>query len=118
MSIFNDLQKLIDKFRDERNWRHYHNPKDCAMALVAEAVEVLEHFKWKTEKETEKYLKKEKKAVAEELVDVLYWVLLMAGDLKIDLISEFKEKMKKNERKYPIKKVKKEGQRLFLKKQD
>lgn len=105
MSNFKDLQNLINRFRDERNWRHYHNPKDCAMALVGEAVEVLEHFKWKNEREIEKYLKSQKKAVAEELVDVLYWVLLMAGDLKIDLISSFKKKMKKNEKKYPVGRV-------------
>lgn len=106
MTDIKNLTEKIKKFRDERNWKQFHNPKDCATALVSEAVEVLDHFKWKNEKEIESYIKKNKKAVGDELADVLYWVILMAHDLKIDLIRAFQRKMKQNEKKYPVAKAK------------
>lgn len=106
MTKIQDLQKLILKFRNERDWEQFHKPKDCAAALVSEAVEVLDHFKWKNEKEIKEYLAKNKKEVADELCDVLFWVLLMTYDLKIDLPTAFQRKMKINAQKYPVQKSK------------
>lgn len=106
MTKITDLQKQIFKFRNERNWRQFHNPKDCAAALVSEAVEILDHFKWKSDEEIVKYVKKSKKEIGDELSDVLYWILLMSHDLKIDLAKSFQKKMKQNEKKYPIHKAK------------
>ena len=51
-----DLQKLVIAFRDTRNWKQFHNPKDIALSLVLEAGEVMEHFQWKNGKEIEKYI--------------------------------------------------------------
>ncbi len=105
----NELQKLIKvilKFRDERDWKQFHNPKDSAIALNLEAGEVLEHFQWKNEKEVKKHVKAKKTEIADELSDVLFWVLLMSHDLDIDLIAAFHEKMKQNAKKYPVEKVK------------
>ena len=104
-----DIATLIDKivrFRDKRDWKQFHNPKDSAIALLSEATEVLDLFKWQNHKEIETYIKEKKKEISDELSDVLYWVLLISYDLKIDLIKSFEEKMKKNEKKYPVKKVK------------
>lgn len=106
MSDITELTEKIKKFRDERNWKQFHNPKDIALSLVLEASEVLEHFQWKNEKEIEKYVRKGKESIGEELADVLYWVLLLAHDLKIDLKKALIEKLKKNEEKYPVKKAK------------
>ena len=89
-----------------RDWEQFHNPKDVAISLSLEASEVLEHFQWKTPAEIKEHLKNNLDDVAEELVDVLYWVLLMAHYLKIDLNKAFDEKMTKNERKYPVAKAK------------
>jgi NTP pyrophosphatase (non-canonical NTP hydrolase) len=47
----NELTKLIVRFRDDRNWKQYHNPKDMALSLVLEASEVMEHFQWKNSKD-------------------------------------------------------------------
>jgi NTP pyrophosphatase (non-canonical NTP hydrolase) len=102
----NDLTKKILKFRNERNWKQFHNPKDMAISLVLEASEVLEHFQWKNKEEMEEYIKTHKEHIAEELADVLYWVLLMSHDLKIDIIKASEKKLKKNIEKYPIIKAK------------
>src|SRR5581483_619021 len=101
-----ELKKLVIQFRDERDWKQFHNPKDCAISLSLEAAEVLEHFQWKNPQEIEQYIVNHKKDIAEELIDVLYWVLLLSYDLKIDIPKAFTQKMKKNAEKYPVKKVK------------
>lgn len=106
MSDIKKLTEKIIKFRDERNWKQFHNPKDSAIALLSEATEVLDLFKWRNSKELKTYAKENKKEIGDELSDVLYWVLLMAHDLKIDLPKAFEEKIKENEKKYPIEKAK------------
>ena len=100
------LQKQIVNFRDARDWKQFHNPKDMAISLVLEAAEVIEHFQWKTPEEIKEHLKNNKQELSEELSDVFYWVLLMAHDLDIDLEKAFATKMTKNMAKYPIKKSK------------
>jgi NTP pyrophosphatase (non-canonical NTP hydrolase) len=102
-----DIQKLTKQylaFRDARNWKQFHNPKDVAMSLMLEAAEVAEHFQWKSEEEIKNYLKKHKGEIADELADVLSWVLLLAHDLKISLPAAVQNKIKKNAKKYPVKK--------------
>lgn len=98
-----DLQKDVIDFRNARAWDKIDNPKDSVMALIAEAAELLEHFKWHSGKETEKYVKNHKEEIADELADVLYWVLTMSHDLEIDLGDAFQKKLKKNAKKYPVK---------------
>ena len=99
------LQAAIIKFRDRRDWKQFHNPKDVALSLVLEASELMEHFQWKSPDDIQVYVDKHKKAIGDELADVLYWVLLMSHDLGIDLVKALMEKIRKNERKYPVKKA-------------
>lgn len=106
MSDIKKLTKKILAFRNERNWKQFHKPKDLAISLVLEAGEVVEHFQWKSEKEIEQYLKEHKRDIGEELADTMYYVLLMAHDLRIDIIQAFNKKMKKNKTKYPVKQAK------------
>jgi len=101
-----DLQKMIRKFCDDRNWDQFHNPKDLSISLALEAAEVLEHFQWKNAEEMAAHAKANKAAVGEELADVFYWVLLLANKLDIDLVEAFTKKMVKNEAKYPVEKAK------------
>lgn len=105
MTDFKKLTKMIVEFRDERDWKQFHNPKDSAIALVSEAVEVLDELKWKNENEIEEYLRTKKSKIGDELCDVLFWVLLMIHDLDIDLEKQFISKMVENEKKYPVEKV-------------
>ncbi len=106
MSDIKKLTERILKHRDERDWKQFHKPKDLALSLTLEAAEVLEHFQWKSDKEIEEYINTNRDDIGEEICDVLYWVLLMAHDLKIDLPELFEKKMVKNEEKYPISKAK------------
>lgn len=106
MSDIKELTEKIKRFRDERDWKQFHNPKDVALSLVLEATEVLEHFQWKNQEEIEEYLKSNKEDVGKELADVLYWVLLMCNDLKLDIKEILEKKIKKNAEKYPIEKTK------------
>jgi len=106
MSDIKDLTEKIKKFRDERDWKQFHNPKDVALSLVLEAGEVLEHFQWKSEEEIKQYVEKNKNEIGEELADVFYWVLLMSHDLEIDIKEALEEKLVKNEKRYPVDKSK------------
>ena|SRR3989338_832946 len=106
MQNLEELTKRIIAFRDARDWKQFHNPKDVALSLVLEATEVLEHFQWKNQAEIEKYVKSNKKEIGEELADVLYWVLLMSHDLKINIKKSLEKKIAKNKVKYPVEKAK------------
>ena len=106
MSEIKELIEKIIKFRDERDWEQFHKPKDLAISLSLESAELLEHFQWKNESEIENYIKDSKEEIAEELADVLYWVLLMSNELDIDIVASFNRKMLKNQKKYPVSKAK------------
>jgi NTP pyrophosphatase (non-canonical NTP hydrolase) len=104
-----DIKNLIDiivKYRDARDWKQFHNPKDSSIALSLEASEVLQHFLWQNKEEMEEYVEKHKNEIADELSDVLYWTLLLSHDLNIDILKAFDKKMKENRKKYPVKKAK------------
>ena len=96
----------VAKFRDDRDWKQFHNPKDMAISLSLEASEVLEHFQWKDPAEVERYIESNREDVAEELADVYYWVLLMCEQLGINLGEALDRKLDKNEVKYPVDKAK------------
>lgn len=100
------LTKRIIEFRNRRDWKQFHNPKDVALSLVLEATELMEHFQWKNEEEMKKHLIDKKEDVSDELADVLYWILLMAHDFNIDIVTALENKIKKNEEKYPEDKAK------------
>lgn len=106
MNKVNEIIKRITNFRDVRDWKKFHNPKDVSLSLVLEAGEVMEHFQWKNKEEIEKYIKTNKDDIGEELADVLYWILLMGHDLDIDVFDALDKKIKKNEEKYPVEKAK------------
>ena len=99
------LTKAALKFRDEREWKQFHNFKDLAVTLALEAAEVLEHAQWKNAKELEAHLKQKKEHVADELADVLHVLLLLAEHAKIDLAEAFAHKLAKTAKKYPVEKA-------------
>jgi NTP pyrophosphatase (non-canonical NTP hydrolase) len=76
------------------------------MDLSVEASEVLEHFLWVSKEEIQMFSKEKKKEVADELSDVMNPLLLLADALNINLLESFKDKMKRNAKKYPVEKVK------------
>ncbi|NCN82701.1 MAG: nucleotide pyrophosphohydrolase [Candidatus Pacebacteria bacterium] len=106
MSDIQDLTKQIIKFRDQRDWKQFHTPKDLVISLLLELSELAEHFQWKNEQELTAYLRSHKQEIGEELADVFYWVLLMANDFGIDVSEALRRKLIINEKKYPISKAK------------
>ena len=104
MSDIHALTELLLKFRDERNWKQFHNPKDVALSLTLEAAELLELMQWKSGAELTEHLEKNKEAVSDELADILAWVLVFASDQKINMVDALKAKIAKNAEKYPIEK--------------
>src|SRR6266478_8917116 len=89
-----ELTDLTVKFRNKRNWDRTQDFKDFSMALIAEAAEVLEHFKWHTPEDMKRYVAVHKEEIGDELSDVLFWVLLMSHDLDIDIVDAYKRKLK------------------------
>lgn len=102
-----ELKEKMVKFRDARNWKKYHNPKDIVISINVEAGELLELFQWKKMKDVRGWLKNPKnlKRVSEELADVVLYCLGLSDVLNLDLSDAVMKKIKSNERKYPIKKV-------------
>ena len=105
MSDLKKMQEEVVAFRDVRDWKQFHKPKDCAISLVLEAAEVAELFQWESD-DTEDFLQRKREELGDELADVLYWILLLANDFEIDLLASWDRKMKKNNEKYPVEKSK------------
>ena len=105
MTTLEDLTQLMLRFRDERNWAQFHNPKDVALSLTLEATELLELMQWKSGPELLEHLKANRELLADELADVLGWVLVLAHDQGIDLSDAVKRKLEKNAIKYPVEKA-------------
>lgn len=103
-----ELKDRVQKFCEERDWDQFHNPKEISIGIIAEAVELTEHFRWCSEKECIEMFKdpKKKEEISDELSDTFYWVLRFAQKYNIDLSNGFNSKMKKNAAKYPISKAK------------
>lgn len=98
------MQELINeviKFRDERDWKQFHTPKDLVISLSLEAAELLELFQWKDSKEA---IEKNKSEMADELADILVYCLTLCNDLGFSPEEIIKNKLSKNAEKYPIEK--------------
>ena len=96
------IQEIL-KFRDDRDWKQYHSPKDLAISISLEASELLEVFQW-SGSDTSDVGKKEK--IKEELADVLIYSVMMGDLCNLDLDEIIEKKLKRNNEKYPIEKVK------------
>ncbi len=97
--IKNLIEKLIE-FRNERDWKQFHNSKDLALAINIEAGELLELFLWKGNED----VKKER--LEEELADVLSFCFLLAEKHNLDVTEIVERKIKENGKKYPVEKAK------------
>lgn len=107
MSDIKQLTEKVIAFRDARDLKQFHNPKDLALSLVLEATEVLEIFQWKQDMEAINSVSRERKDdLADELADVLIYTMLMANDLGIDLAEALQAKVEKNNANYPVDKAK------------
>lgn len=101
-STFDTLIYEIIQFRDERNWKQFHIPKDLAISLSLEASELLENFQWKTSDDA---VKENLENIKEEIADVAIYTMLLSHELGINLEQAIKEKIQKNKQKYPVDKA-------------
>jgi NTP pyrophosphatase (non-canonical NTP hydrolase) len=106
MDSIAELTANINAFRDARDWRQFHNPKDMAVSISIEAAELLEHFQWKSAAECETHVVTNREAVADEVADVAIYLFEMADLLELDLGAEMIRKLEKNAVKYPAEKAK------------
>lgn len=93
------LTKIITDFRDARDWKQFHNPKDLALSVSLEAAELLENFQWSAD---DLYANDKKDKIKEELADVLMYCFLMADVEGFDVENIILEKLDKNNKKYPV----------------
>lgn len=103
-----DLQELRARLREfvaERDWDRFHSPKNLAMALSVEASELVELFQWLTEEESGALDAERRRRVAEELADVLWFLVRLADRLDIDLLEAAERKIAANAAKYPADRV-------------
>lgn len=100
-----ELQNVIAKFCEERDWDRYHNPKDLAIGIVTEASELLDIFRFKQPEEVMKN-PVSRENICDELSDVMYFVLRFAQMNDIDISESLNNKIMKNSIKYPVEKCK------------
>lgn len=107
MEQLDRMAKAANEFRDARDWRQFHNPKDLSLSLVLEAGEVLEHFQWKNGEAISAYLAgKGKEELQKEMADVMIYLLYLSSDLSIDLEKAVINKLEEQNKKYPVEKSK------------
>jgi len=106
MSQLESLIQKVNEFRDQRDWRQFHNPKDLALSLSLEAGELMEHFQWKNSEQVQQYLLSGgKQELQKEMADVLIYLLYLSSDLSIDLEKAVLAKLEEQGRKYPVEKA-------------
>lgn len=105
---FAKIIQAIKKFRDERDWLQFHNPKDMATAISIESSELQELFLWKSKEEIEVYIKDKKniEEISDELGDIFSFAIELADNLGIDIEEAIFKKMEKSAKKYPVEKSK------------
>jgi NTP pyrophosphatase (non-canonical NTP hydrolase) len=103
-----DLLILRDKLRafaEARDWDQFHSPKNLTMALMVEVAELMEHFQWLTEAQSLELAAENKNSVAEELADILLYLVRLSDKLGVDLQETALRKLEKNAVKYPADQV-------------
>ena len=104
-----DLQQVVERirqFRDARDWQQFHHPKDMAAGLAIEAAELMELFLWKSEHEQAEIVETKREQIEDELADIGMFLLELADNLNVDLLTAIEAKIEKNAEKYPVEKSK------------
>ena len=104
--MLDDLTRQIVAFRDERDWKQFHSPRNLAASISIEAAELLECFQWSSDETIAEDVEKRRGEIEEEIADVLIYALLLAHDTGIDPAEAIQRKLTKNDAKYPAEKAK------------
>ena len=95
----------IRAFRDARDWAQFHTPKELAVAIAAEAGELLQHFVWQDAAQSEQRVVDRHAAIADEMADVAILLFEFAGNIGVDLEQAMLAKLARNEARYPVEKA-------------
>ncbi|MES9860355.1 MAG: nucleotide pyrophosphohydrolase [Candidatus Thiodiazotropha sp. LLP2] len=106
-----NLNKRLKAFAQSRDWEQFHNPKNLAMAMIAECAELVEHFQWLTPEQSMDLSEEKHEEVALEMADILIYLIRSAERLDIDLIQAAERKIAINEARYPEEKVRGDARR-------
>jgi len=96
------LTAEIRAFRDARDWLQFHNPKELAVAIAAEAGELLQHFVWQNPEQSDRRVADRRDAIASEIADVAILLFELADNAGIDLAAAMRAKLARNEERYPV----------------
>ena len=99
------IQRAVRQFRDARQWRQFHSPKNLSMSIAIEAAELMEHFQWLTTEQATALAKdnaEARAAITEELADVLIYCFSLADMIECDVAEIIFDKLAKNDEKYPV----------------
>ena len=99
------LQDELAQFASERDWDQFHSPKNLSMALIVEVAELIEHFQWLTEGDSESLPADVHAQVTEELADIQIYLIRLADKLNVNIETAIGAKLAVNRRKYPADKV-------------
>ena len=97
----NELRYAVKEFIEEREWEQFHSPKNLVMALSVEVAEIVEHFQWLTEEQSQELPPEKLAEVMEEIGDVMIYLTEIAAKLDIDPVEAAKSKLEINRQKYP-----------------
>jgi len=100
-----DLASRINAFAEERDWTQFHSPKNLAMAMIVEAAELAEIFQWMSETDSARLNARDQQRAAEEIADVMIYLIRIAERLDIDLFDAVQRKLTLNQEKYPASQV-------------
>ena len=103
-SDLDTLTRRLREFADARDWEQFHSPKNLTMALSVEVAEIVEHFQWLTEEQSNDLPEQTLDKVETELADTLLYLVRLADKLDIDLLEAARRKIEINEQKYPVEK--------------
>jgi len=103
-SDLDTLTRRLREFADARDWEQFHSPKNLTMALSVEVAEIVEHFQWLSEAQSNDLPEQTLDKVAAELADTLLYLVRLADRLDIDLLDAARRKIEINEQKYPVEK--------------
>jgi len=102
MIVSKEILESILKFREERDWKQFHTPRNLAASISIEASELLEIFQWARDDELREISQNRKEEIQEEIADVFIYLILLSHDLEINIESAIFGKLISNGDKYPI----------------
>lgn len=103
--MLEDVTRRIVEFRDARDWKQFHSPRNLATSIAIEAGELLEVFQWSSDASLAEDLETRRSELERELADVAVYCLLLAHETGVDLEAAIKAKLAENDAKYPVDKA-------------